>query len=785
VSGSFHVSTADYLRMSDGARFYADLGKQSTLSTAPVAAFGFLSTNPGPISIQGSSLKVPEGQTLSIIGGDINITGGSIKAPSGRINIASVASPGEVIPVESRNAPDLRVSSFDRLGSTNIQNSAGLDVSSLIGSSSGNGTVVIRGGKLLIENSSVKATNWGDIDGAKVGIDIGIEGDFVVDGGIIRTDTWGTGRGGDVAIRSGSMEMKNSRIEAYADGKGNGGNVEVSTGNLDMREGSHIGTDTFDGNAGNVTVTAESILMTGAYDPSGKLTYLNSGSEGPGRGGDIDISVKTGSLEVRDGAAIFASTGGSGAGGNVKINADSILISGRSANGRNSHIFTQSVGSGNAGDIDINTRNLEVQNGSISSASFFSGGKPGDLEVKADRILLTEGAWMGGGGFNQNTGNIGIETRSLEVTSGAFITAYGVSMAAGNIEVKADSILLSGVDTAISSSTFSPGAGGNILINARSLEVKEGATISAATFGPGNGGKIEVNAESVLVSGTQEGYASSLYTDSLSGATGNAGDIQITAQKTLEVKDGGNITASTAGSGSAGNISLTAPSITMTNGGGIGAETLGSGAGGSIQLSGNLIQLFNDAYIAAFNYKGTGNAGDIKIETKDTLLMKNSYILTSATQADGGNIHIKAGHMVELIDSEITASVKGGPQTVGGNITIDPEYVVLNDSQIIANAYEGKGGNIRIIADVFLASPDSIVDASSRLGIDGTVDIRAPITNISGTLAPMQGNFLSAESLLRDRCIARIRGEKYSSFVVSGRDGLPIRPDSVLPSPIY
>jgi large exoprotein involved in heme utilization and adhesion len=40
-------------------------------------------------------------------------------------------------------------------------------------------------------------------------------------------------------------------------------------------------------------------------------------------------------------------------------------------------------------------------------------------------------------------------------------------------------------------------------------------------------------------------------------------------------------------------------------------------------------------------------------------------------------------------------------QTTGGNITIDPQYVILNDSQIIANAYEGTGGNIRIIADVF------------------------------------------------------------------------------------
>jgi hypothetical protein len=165
--------------------------------------------------------------------------------------------------------------------------------------------------------------------------------------------------------------------------------------------------------------------------------------------------------------------------------------------------------------------------------------------------------------------------------------------------------------------------------------------------------------------------------------------------------------------------------------------------------------------------------------------MQNTSVTTAATHADGGNIDVPAGYMVNLIDSKITASVGGGPQTTGGNITVDPRYVVLNDSQIIADAYEGKGGNIRITADVFLASPESVVDASSALGINGTVDIQAPVSSISGTLAPLQGNFLSTEALLRDRCAAKIRGEKYSSFVVSGRDGLPIRPGSVLPSPIY
>jgi len=975
VSGSFHVSTADYLRMSDGARFYADLGKQSILSTAPVAAFGFLSSAPAPIIILESSLQVPEGKTLSIIGGDINITGGpmgAIVAPSGRINIASVASPGEVIPIESRNAPDLQMSSFDSLGKINLSNSASLNVSS----SSGGGTVVIRGGKLLIDNSYVAANTTGDIDGAKVGIDIGIKEDFVANGASIVASTSGIGQGGDIVIRSGSMEMKNSRIEAYTNGWGNSGNVEVDTGSLDMREGSQINNNPFFwGDGGNLTVNADSIFMTGAYDTSRTTSLQTATAPGSlGKGGDL--SVTTGSLEIRDGACIYASNQGWGAGGNVDINAESILVSGKALVSGQAGIIAETWSIGHAGGIHINTGNLEVRNGQISTTSY-SFGRAGDLEVTAGRILLTENAAVFADGYYGDGGNIRIQAGRLDVTDGAQISASSISLgASGNIDVTANSILLSGVDKngnqsgilSMATQEFTAGAAGDIRINAKSLEVKEGAIISSGTVGLGDGGKIEVNAESVLVSGMQDGYSSRLTTatggsgkagdirittnnlevkdgaqiqnstyssgsggsidvtadnvvisgvregafalitaSALDGSSGKAGDIRISTNS-LEVKDGSKITVSTRGqgdggslivtaknilldggnhpefgvgmyantygsgnagninivtntlqmrggaqiststftegqggslsinagqvmlsgfaegnintglysqaessgrggdiqvtagnlqinngarissgtigSGKAGNISLTAPWITMANGGGIGAVTGGSGTGGSIQLDGNQIQLINGAVISAESW-GTGNAGDISINAGGTLLMKNSSITTEAIQADGGNIHIKAGHMVELIDSKITTSVGGGPQTVGGNITIDPEYVVLNDSQIIANAYEGRGGNIRIIADVFLASPDSIVDASSRLGIDGTVDIRAPITNISGTLAPMQGNFLSAESLLRDRCIARIRGEKYSSFVVSGRDGLPIRPDSVLPSPIY
>jgi len=70
------------------------------------------------------------------------------------------------------------MASFNHLGKINLQDLAYLDVSS----SNGSGTVVIRGGKLFIENSYVIADTTGNIDGAKKGIDIGIKEDFVANG---------------------------------------------------------------------------------------------------------------------------------------------------------------------------------------------------------------------------------------------------------------------------------------------------------------------------------------------------------------------------------------------------------------------------------------------------------------------------------------------------------------------------------------------------------------------------------------------------------------------------
>jgi len=61
VSGSFAVTTANYLKLSDGGRFNASLGGQDSLTAAPVSAFGFLSATPAAVTFTGSRVTAKPG----------------------------------------------------------------------------------------------------------------------------------------------------------------------------------------------------------------------------------------------------------------------------------------------------------------------------------------------------------------------------------------------------------------------------------------------------------------------------------------------------------------------------------------------------------------------------------------------------------------------------------------------------------------------------------------------------------------------------------------------------
>ncbi len=161
--------------------------------------------------------------------------------------------------------------------------------------------------------------------------------------------------------------------------------------------------------------------------------------------------------------------------------------------------------------------------------------------------------------------------------------------------------------------------------------------------------------------------------------------------------------------------------------------------------------------------------------------MRNSSVKTEAAQTSGGNIDIQAIDRIRLVNSSISTSVLGGGGS-GGNITIDPDVVVLQNSQVIAQAVQGAGGNITITTPLFLADSNSLVSASSQLGLNGTVTIQSPTSNLSGSLGPLTSKPSQAQALLTQRCATLANGQT-SSFVVAGREHLPADPGGWLSSP--
>jgi hypothetical protein len=249
VTGSFHASTADALRFSDGGVFFTNPFANSVLTVAPPASFGFLGPNPAGISLKGSNLGVLTGKSISLVGGDIDLSGGAyVSAPAGRIDIASVASAGEVVPNVPGTPASLDVGSFTQLG--NLTMPLG---ELTTGSVYGGGTVVIRAGRFLIDSektwvSFINCSSRGNVDGAPTAVDIAVTNDFVLAAGeIAASSTAGTGKAGDIKIQAGSLEVSaNPLTYAYTNiasralSSGASGNIDITTGSLVVKDGAGI-----------------------------------------------------------------------------------------------------------------------------------------------------------------------------------------------------------------------------------------------------------------------------------------------------------------------------------------------------------------------------------------------------------------------------------------------------------------------------------------------------------------------------------------------------------------
>ncbi|HBP87427.1 MAG TPA: filamentous hemagglutinin N-terminal domain-containing protein [Nitrospirales bacterium] len=809
VGGAAHFTTADYLRLADGVQFTALPSDQDALlSVAPVAAFGFLESNPASILVDGSTLSVEEGQTISLVGGDITI-GSGLNALGGKIALASVASPGEVLADTYDSAPNVNGQSFTTMGNIVLSEGATLNVSGDPTGGDAAGTFMIRGGQLMMTDASVSADTV-DADGAPLAVDIQLTGDLTMTdtqgSPMITARTTGSGNAGAVDITSenlnatsNSLEQFFALIDTHTSGSGTGGDVNIATRDTIQAIGKNEGQMFFidsgtigeeGGHGGNVVIETDQLLLTDADISTGDWIAQN-----------LDTST--------------------GSGGNLSIAADTIQLT-------STFLVTDGFNAGKAGDINITANDIQVADGSAIRLAEDGGG--GAITINTNSLSLDfsriDGETVFGIGDGVPWTAVTINANVVTLRNGALIRyqTYGDG-AAGDIRVMAtDRMILtdvvegltpSGLYTNSVGSEFSrvEGPAGNIFIETASLEVSGGARIDSTTTSGGKGGDVRILAsEGVSFSGQRNSpvaeedifglgsllssgiFARSAGGESCLGPCGNAGNISITTAGPLNITGGASINNGTASTGqgglitvnAAGNLSISGTVNDGTPGGVFSSTTsteAGAGAGGTISLTSGQNFTLSDRATVSANSSGPGNAGDITITGHDTILIDKGTVTTDAAQASGGNITLTANDMIQLVDSTIASSVQGEADTAGGDVTLDPDFIILQNSHILAKAVAGQGGNITLIANkAVLLDAQSTLDASSQTGISGAVRIESPIQVLSGTIAPLPDQPVNVATLYASRCVAG-EGGHFSTFVDSKSDSVAPTPGTFLASP--
>lgn len=547
-------------------------------------------------------------------------------------------------------------------------------------------------------------------------------------------------------------------------------------------------------------------------------TRLAVGDVNPGSlsmiGGQIDIVGS--SLTSVDGHITLASSAGNSVVGGAENYSPAL--------GRDINLFRSRVIAGkaeNETEVRIYARTLNMVTSSVEAENF--GSLPGDaVRIEAVSVVIQEGSFLRSVALASGSGgDIYVNSGDVSILPGSAIKSLSADLGgAGSIFIGANDLSIYGSSQALNEDALngitsesvygSQGAAGNVDIAVDdSVSIWGYGVINSTTRNSQDAGSIRVASRRLTMTGDQTIPA--IRSIALEGSSGDSGTVSVVASE-VDVSNG-LITTSTLSArgdhpesvGDAGRVTVEASSISLLEGAQIGSSAFGAGNAGSVTVkaierfrasgsdavgnasgiystvgdrdalgslrradSGDVvllsqrISLGEGAEISVTSYK-PGNAGTIRL-VADELSMDDSQISAEGLFfAQGGSIDLDVGTHAQIQESRITTRVFGGSDTTAGDIRINTPLAVLDDGVVTAEANLGSGGNLSIFAENLIRSPGSVVEASSRLGIDGTVVLSSPETDVASGLVALPAAFFDAGSRLRDSCAARGAG-KASRF---------------------
>lgn len=774
VNGSFVATTADAIQFSNQGFFSASAPAVPPLLTVNPSALLFNQIAPKAIASQsvapagldptGNStfgLRVPDSQSLLLVGGNINIdssTGnnGGLKAFGGRIELAGLAVPGTVGLNIAGNNFSLSFPNDIRKADVSLTNGSEVNVRA-----GGNGSITINTENLNITGGSKLragiASNLGSPDSKAGDIDINATGVIkLTDGSFIANvvQNGAIGRDGNINIQAESVfATDGSNLIASTLGKGDAGNINIYARDI----------VSFDGESQDIP----GFLYGGAYSQ-----VKSSGAEG--RGGSVNIT--TGSLFVTNGAVLTAVTNGKGDAGDINIYArDTVSFAGE-------------------GSFD------QKSSGAYTNVNGTSLGQGGSINITTGSLSVTDGAQLVASTFGQrDAGNINIYARDT------------ISFAKQGPDLSS-----SGAFSRVESGAT--GKGGSINITTGSLSVTAGAVLTTSTNGQGDAGNVNISARDTVSFIGEGSFDPELgfrqYSGAFSSVKGNGigrgGNVNITTTGSLSLTQGAEFNTSTFGHGDAGNVTIQVNGPISFNGKGSGPNFFSSGAfsevdatnttvskGGDIKIRGtSSLSVTNGAQLSTSS-GGRGNAGNIFVDVNSTLEAINGTISTSAVQSTGGAINVTSRDIRLSRNSGIKTNVFSGAGN-GGNITLTARssIIAFDNSDIFAFARDGKGGNITLDTPAFFGfgyrptprgTDPATLDRKGRMDINASGAVAGIITLpdnrfVQSSLTQLPTNIINTNNLIAHSCITRSLKQK-GSFLITGVGGLPTRPDDLSTAP--
>ena len=276
------------------------------------------------------------------------------------------------------------------------------------------------------------------------------------------------------------------------------------------------------------------------------------------------------------------------------------------------------------------------------------------------------------------------------------------------------------------------GDSGAIAIDTERLRLFGGGTIGTANFGSGSAGDVRVSAsDQIEVTGVlRPGVPTRLDSSILS--------LPIPGISTLPTAH-------------AGTVTLTTGRLLVSNGAEIAVRNEGTGNGGRLEINANEIKV-DSAQLAASTRLGDG--GDILLNVRDSLLLRDRAQILTNSKGNGGDITINAPVIVGINNSDIIANAIAGR---GGNITI-------NTQSLIGLAFRNLDNPIN--------TPTNDISARSERNVSGNVNITTPKVDPDAGLIQLDTDLIDTSQTVAVGCAE----EQSSQFIFTGRGGMPTNP---------